>query len=244
MTIETKLGIVAALEREVSDLIAGWPHREIVHSGHTWELWESKDAVLICVGTGFERAYLGTKVLIETARPEVVTSIGFAGAATPDIAVGEVFLPAEVLRLSNGARYPCECGKGLLATLEDVAGPEQKRDLAERFGVVAVDMESAGVAKAAHEAGRRFLAVKTISDTLDDDVEFVSRFVRPEGFQTERFVAHIAVRPRLWGAVGRLARNSGVASKALTPVLASLTQDVETFVARHTSTLRDRGGDS
>lgn len=242
MSGKTKLGIVAALEREVRPLLARWPRRMVAQSGHDWPLWESESAVLICVGTGLERAYLGTKVLVETARPEVITSIGFAGGVGPDMAVGEIFVPSEVLRLSNGARYPTECGKGLLATLEDVAGPEQKRDLAERFGVRAVDMEAAGVAKAAHEAGRRFLTVKAISDAVDDDVAFVGKFVQPEGFHAERFVAHIAVRPRLWPAVARLARSSSLASKALGQFMAPFTKDFDAAIASYQASGTTRTG--
>lgn len=231
MSGKTKLGIVAALEREVSPLVASWSRRVVAQGGHEWPLWESENAVLICVGTGLERAYLGTKVLVETARPEVVTSIGFAGAVAQGVAVGDIFVPSEVLQLTNGGRFQTEFGKGLLATLEDVAGPDLKRDLAIRFGVGAVDMEAAGVAKAADEAGRRFLAVKVISDAVDDDVAFVGQFVEPEGFHTERFVAHIAVRPRLWPAVARLARNSSVASKALGRFMAPLARDFDTAFA-------------
>lgn len=233
MSAEAKLGVVVALEREVSSLVEHWKPKTVVHGGVSWHLRESDKSVVIFVGTGFRRAYAGTKVLIETARPEMVTSVGFAGAASPDIAVGDVLVPAEVVRYSNGQRYRTEGGRGVLATVEAVATPEFKGELAVGLGVTAVDMEAAGVAQAAQEAGRRFVAVKAISDDHGEDLDLVTKFVKPEGFQTGRFVAHVAFRPRLWPAVNRLARNSSIASRSLASALTSLIQNVDAFVERN-----------
>jgi nucleoside phosphorylase len=233
VTTGKKLGIVVALEREISPLVDGWRQKTVTSGGVQWNLRESEDAAVIFVGTGSRRAYLGTKVLVESVRPEVVTSIGFAGAAAPDIAVGDVVIPAEIVRYSNGQRYRADCGRGVLATVDEVAGPEEKSHLATGLGVIAVDMEAAGVAQASQEAGRRFFAVKAISDSQSENVDLVSKFVQPEGFQTGRFVAHIAVRPQLWPTVGRLARNSSVASRALASSVTGMMKDVDAFIEQN-----------
>ena len=48
-----------------------------------------------------------------------------------------------------------------------VGSPDQKRLLGERWKAIAVDMESAGVAQAASEAGLPFTAVKSITDPVE-----------------------------------------------------------------------------
>ena len=46
----------------------------------------------------------------------------------------------------------------------------EKRALAERWGAIAVDMESLAVAQIARDTKTRFLAVRSISDDLSEDL--------------------------------------------------------------------------
>jgi hypothetical protein len=104
-------------------------------------------------------------------------------------------------------------------TAETVAGEERKRVLFTRFQAQAVDMEAAAVAAVAAERGCEFLALKVISDTLESKVDFVTPFVRPEGFRVGAFLAHLSVRPWLWTAVRDLHRNSARAAENLSHTL-------------------------
>ncbi len=111
-------------------------------------------------------------------------------------------------------------------------GRALKQEAAARFGALAVDMEAAGVAAAAAEYGREFAAIKAISDGAEEDLGFLSGFVKPEGFETGRFVAHIALRPGLWPSVAALNRNSKLAAKALEGAVGECMSDWRSFSAK------------
>jgi len=97
-----------------------------------------------------------------------------------------------------------------------MAGPRQKAKLREAFGADAVDMEAAGVARAAEARGVGFGAMKVISDEFDFEFPALERFVSADGrFLATRFAGFVALRPWLWPRVIRLARDSRRATGAL-----------------------------
>jgi hypothetical protein len=104
-----------------------------------------------------------------------------------------------------------------------------------RFGALAVEMEAIGVAAAAADCGREFAAIKAISDGAGDEMDFLSGFLTPEGFGTARFIAHIALRPELWGRVAALERHSRLASAALKSAAEECNKDWRAFAAKHSS---------
>jgi len=108
-----------------------------------------------------------------------------------------------------------------------------KQDALKRFAALAVDMEATGVAAAAAEAGREFAAIKVISDGANQDMEFLADFVKPEGFMTARFLAHIALRPELWPSVAALQANGKMASEALNKAVNECLDDWRGFAAKH-----------
>jgi hypothetical protein len=144
-----------------------------------------------------------------------VISIGFAGATKPKLHAGDIVIPAQVLFAGTGERIATAFGQGAIATLNEVAGRDRKAEFWNSDQVSAVEMEAAGVARAANGSGLRFAAIKVVSDELDEDTDFVAPFVRPEGFDTAGFLKYVGVRPKLWPAVARLKRNSELASAAL-----------------------------
>ena len=74
-----------------------------------------------------------------------------------------------------------------------------------------------------------FAVVKVISDELDFDFPATERFVDSNGqFLEGRFAWFAAVRPWLWPQVGRLARNSKRASRALSDWLRKLNAESTT----------------
>jgi nucleoside phosphorylase len=236
-TDAVEFGFVAALEREVSGLIQGWSVVQCASRVRTADeprrIYCNKGAALICAGTGVERAYVAAKALIEECSPKVIISIGFAGSCVPQLQPGTVVVPATLLQEATGKAFHCAFGGGRLVTLDRVAGRDLKRGAFARFGALAVDMEAAGVAAAATEYGKEFAAIKAISDGAEDDLEFLSSFVKPEGFETGRFIGHIALRPGLWPSVAALKRNSRLAATALASAVGECTNDWRTFSAKY-----------
>lgn len=235
-TNSVEFGFVAALEREVSGIVRGWSRTNVEIAGAPLGIYRNQNAALICAGTGVERAQTATKVLIEKCSPKVIISLGFAGSCVPHLHPGSIVVPSILLEANTGRRFHCAFGLGQLVTLDRVAGRAVKQEAHASFGALAVDMEAAGVATAAAEYKRDFAAIKVISDGAEEDLGFLGSFVKPEGFETGRFIAHIALRPRLWPSVALLSRNSKLATTALEGAVGECMSDWRSFSAKHSDT--------
>jgi len=211
-----KFGIVAALEREVEEFTRKSAVSHRVHDGRTVKVFERGDTVLVCSGIGRQAARRATEALITLWHPETVQSVGYAGALTPALKVGELIRPARITDAGDGSSLEISHGHGILVTASCTATSEQKRRFAEMYRADAVDMEAAAVAKGAEARGIRFSALKVISDSVDFDMPPTDRFVTSEGqFRSGRFVLFAALRPWVWGTVATLAKNSKAATRVL-----------------------------
>jgi adenosylhomocysteine nucleosidase len=217
-----KLAIVAALEREVSPLVENWGVVEGEHQGRKFKFFEHGNEVLVCGGIGVEAARRATEAVIALYQPRMVQSVGFAGALDRSLKVGAILTPALVIDARDGSRIePAIPGEGVLVTIAQVAGREQKKQLAKAYGAQLVDMEAAAVAKGAQVRGIAFSAVKVISDEIGFELPPTEECIDGDGqFETGRFVAFVAIRPWLWARVLRLWKNSSIAAKALCNFLA------------------------
>jgi adenosylhomocysteine nucleosidase len=216
MSNSTKVAMVAALEREVRPLVKRWRTIEREYEGRRFKFFESGQAVLVCGGIGVEAARRATEAVIALYEPELVQSVGFAGALDPALKVGEIFSPGRVIDARDGSSVETGTGCGVLVSAASIAGAEQKGKLADAYGAQAVDMEAAAVARGAQARGMRFMAVKAISDERSFAMPPMECFVAGDGqFRAGKFVTFAAVRPWLWPRVIQLARNSARASGAL-----------------------------
>src|SRR5882724_4825240 len=215
-----RIAIVAAMKREVAPLIRTWKVRPIEHGGRRYQLFENKEASLICAGVGPEAARRATEAIIQEVRASHILSVGFVGALDPALKVGEVFEPRTVINAGDGARTDTGCGQGTLVSFSRVAGREQKKKLREAYSAAAVDMEAGAVAQGAQLRGISFGALKVVSDEAGFVMPPVEDFISADGsFRRACFGLHVAVRPWLWGAKIALARNSARATKALCAAL-------------------------
>lgn len=223
-----KLGIVAALEREIRPLVAtkNWQKQVHDYNGRQFTFFESDDAVVVCGGVGGESARRATEAVISLYAVDTICSVGFAGALGPNMRVGEIIRPGKVIDVSDGSATVIPGGTGTLLSSASVAGTLQKAKLRESYGAQAVDMEAASVARGADARRVRFVAIKVISDELGFDMPDLRTFIRRDGkFRSGAFVLHAAIRPWLWSKIGQLARNSSRASAALCKELEALIAD-------------------
>lgn len=219
------VAIVAALEREVWPFVKDWPVTRREYDGHSFKFFEASGIVLVCGGMGSEAARRAAEAVIGLYHPGVIISAGFAGALDPGLAVGHTLTPRHVIDARDGSRTDSGGGEGILVTFEDVADVEQKARLGAAYGAHAVDMEAAAVARSAQVHGVRFLACKVISDTTGRGLPPIARFIGKDGgFQTGRFLSHVALRPWLWPGVLRLARDSALAAGKLREALVATTR--------------------
>ena len=217
----SKVAIIAAMERELAPLVRGWKKGALSSAGKTFALFEGDGVLAVVAGIGRKNAEQAARAVVAQYRPALLISAGLAGALIRSLKAGSVFTPSLVVDAADGSEYRCvadvgHVSGGILVSSEEIAGAEAKKELVTRFHGLVVDMEAAGVAKAAQQGQIGFRSVKAISDEADFAMPPLARFIASDGtFQSGRFAAWAAVRPWQWMKVAALARNSGRATAAL-----------------------------
>ncbi|HUD57421.1 MAG TPA: hypothetical protein VMR02_19475 [Terracidiphilus sp.] len=217
----TRTAIVAAMSGELKPLVRGWQHKS--HNGiHTWAHRDDNLYVAACAGTGQAAATRAFAEIEKDSPIDLVFSIGWAGALTPDLAPGTSHNVAGVIDVQTGERFRCDAGAGelWLATSPKVADEAEKRRLASTYNAALVDMEAAAIARLAQMRGIPFYAIKGISDPLNAKLPDFNRFLSAQGqFQLFRFGIFAAIRPWYWPSLARMGENSRRASQGITESL-------------------------
>jgi len=217
----SKIAIIVAMERELAPLVRGWKRSSIDCAGRMVACFESQEMVAVAGGIGCKNAEHAAKAVVAHYHPESLVSAGLAGALIRSLKIGSIVTPNVIVDAATGTEYRCatgggSIGGGILVSTDEVTGAETKQKLVEHFHALIVDMEAAGVARVAQQAGLGFRCVKAISDEADFVMPPLSRFVDAEGrFQTSRFAGWAAFRPRYWAKIAALARNSRRATEVL-----------------------------
>jgi adenosylhomocysteine nucleosidase len=215
-----KVAVVAAMRMELAPLL-----RDVVSKRVDGIEYFELDAGVVAVGgVGRAAATRTAEAVMVKYQPSKVLSAGLVGAITAKLKVGDVVHAREVIDADSGARFvSADGGNGTLVTASSVSGPEEKRKLALRWNADVLDMEGAAVAEQAQRSGIPFSAVKAVSDEVDFVMPPLGKFVNDEGkFETLRFLAYVAFRPKWWNDVRELSANSRKASKSLCAVLQHL----------------------
>ena len=202
-----RVAIVAAMFREVHPLVREMQPFKYLPDKHV-QMYQNEHAIVSYAGMGRERATIASQAAIATGEVSALVSVGWAGGLNPGAVAGKVVEPSVVIDALSEERYPAGGSGGTLVTVERVAGLEEKRRLGELYHGDYVDMEASAVAECAREAGIPFYCFKAISDAHDARLPDMNRFSRNGRFSVWRFIAHIGVRPSLWGAVSEMSRAS------------------------------------
>ncbi len=146
-------------------------------------LFQGRRVVVVDAGIGLEAARRATERTITRYRPNWVISAGFASALQPGIRRGHLVMVDTVIGRNNDAYHvglkldpqTAAISRGLhvgrlLSVEHPVRSADKKRTLAEQHAALAYDTETAGVAEACHRMKTRFLAVRVISEAVDDVV--------------------------------------------------------------------------
>jgi Phosphorylase superfamily len=169
-------------------------------------------------------------------RPKVVLSAGFAGALQPGYAVGDVVLATEVVD-DEGNRWPADwpgelpagdwrppLHRSRVVTVPRLsATPEEKQALGSRHNAVAVDMESAFVARFCGRHGVPFGCVRAISDDVGMTLSpWLVEVLSGGRVSVDRLLAALVTSPRLAGELWRLAGQTRRAAEQLGRALGEL----------------------
>lgn len=187
-----------------------------------------------CAGASLERAYGGARKLIQDGAGALV-SFGIAGGLAADLTPGAVLLATTVLDTQGGqwqtstswrsaaaAIVPDAMAGILISSAVAAASPNEKTRLNRDHEALAVDMESAGVARAAAEAECPFLVVRVIADPFDRPLPSAAlEGIDAEGRQRPfRVISKLLSRPWELAGLLRLSRDSQTALKELGRVAA------------------------
>lgn len=202
-------------------MVKDWPVHRRQHDERWFKFFEKDGVALVCGGIGAEAARRAAEAILTLYHPALIISAGFAGGLDASLRAGDTLIPQHVIDADDGSRTEHAFGHGVLVSFQNVADIKQKAKLGKAFGAQAVDMEAAAVARCAEAHGVKFLACKVISDASDSRMLPIMRFVGSDGrFYPLRLLAHVVLRPWLWGRLFRLAQDSAMAAAKLCEALA------------------------
>ena len=226
---QAPFGLVAAFSWEVRPLLRR--QNGVARDGPFYSFWLRGQPVWLAVaGMGAEHSFRAARDLVERGRVRGLVTLGFAGALADSLAPGEIVIADQVLDQQSGARFACDgelfpmggARRGnLLSVSSVITAAAEKRRLAREWGAVAADMESAGVARAAAQAGVPFCAIKAITDTSGQSISIDFTRCRSEhnGLSVRRIMREALRSPRGIRDMWMLAHGARAAARSLAAAL-------------------------
>ena len=243
--MNSPIGLVVALPSEARTLLGPGPLQPMDGYGlRRLKVNSELDLILASAGVGIDAARIAAQGLI-THGVSALVSVGLAGGLAPGIAAGHIILSSQLLQTDGrrvfGAWKPDAqgiegayrhltarripvCRGTILTVAEAVLTHDAKAALFVKFRGLAVDMESAAVARVAAEAGLPFFGVRAICDPVERTVpNELAAFLDAGGkIRPGTIAMSLARRPALvvdmWG-MGRLFSSARKALKHAWQVL-------------------------
>ncbi len=215
------IGIIAALKQEADPFIKGlddYGSRRAgsctIHEGTV----AGRPISLIISGVGGRAARDAAGLLIGSSRPNLIISIGFAGGLTEKAAAGTVVIGSELvddagrrdtLTVPDGFVPPAGGMRGVILTSRGfIHAVDHRRQLRQRFGAVAVDMESIHIGRIARAAAIPVLVVRVITDDVSAELPVMGRVMTKEGqIDIGRAIPYFLFHPGTIGPFVRFVRN-------------------------------------
>ena len=233
------LGIVVALQTEARSL-GSLPltASTMVHL--------STSTLLYIAGMGAKQAQLAAEALM-AKNVSALLSWGCAGALHSKLSPGSLVVPKMVIypekgifsadkgwhnRLSNRLADQFEIfTEPLVQSTSTLRSRAEKLDFFQQNKAIAVDMESASVAKAAVEADLPFMAIRAIVDPFEQNVppSFFKAISQRGRLQPFHLLANLARRPADLLILNQLRRNFNAARNTLTTVASLVGEDFLAF---------------
>jgi adenosylhomocysteine nucleosidase len=207
-----------------------------------------KPCILVQTGIGKRRAEKATAFVLERYPVTAMISLGFAGALTADLRIGDVVVCFTVRRASGFEKedgqveaYAADANLMALASSKPAdgstrfclgssvtvrrlaSGLRRKQELSREFHAQIVDMESYWIAGMASERQVPFITVRSISDTLQDDLRPLDQILDSEGrLLWKRVVPYFLLHPQHLASVSAAFSNMRRAKRNLTTFISQL----------------------
>ena len=201
----------------------------------------SGEVVFLRTGLGIHRSGSSLTSLLGELHPDLIVSLGFAGALYEGSAAGDLIWASRVIFLSDrtscaeGAELPeiflpeskrvadrlagiISIREGCIVTLEDlVRKPEIRKRLPAEVSLPVCDMETFVLARIAAQQGIPFFAARSVSDTLDHEIppELLDIFDESGRILYLRLSKRVLYKPKLLMDMVHLRSNSEKAAKSL-----------------------------
>ncbi len=248
------VGIVFALGIEsggMEDLLEGI----VTTQGHGFTVkqggYKGRHVAMVRSQAGTKAAGRATQALIAGHKPRWIICAGFAGGLVAGLKRHDMIMAESVINTAGKrlrvdlrvdpeslAKTPGVHVGGILTSEKIARLPSQKRSLGERYPALAVDMESFAVAEACREEQVRFLAVRVITDPVEEQLPAdVERLLR----QNTRVSRMGAVVGAVWNRPGsvkdmwQLRENALLASDRLAKFLGAT---IEQLVPKDSHNIR------
>jgi adenosylhomocysteine nucleosidase len=168
--------------------------------------FKNRETVLVQTGMGKERAENATRFILEQYPITAIISLGFAGALALELRIGDVVVcstlycapgseqkkqrleplapDASLLSLASqgppDGAIPFCLGSGVTVLQLD-ANPQKMQEFSETFHAHIIDMESYWIARIASARQIPFIAIRSISDTIQHSVQPFDRILASDG---------------------------------------------------------------
>jgi adenosylhomocysteine nucleosidase len=244
------IGIITAMTQESDAMLRLVEQRECTNLGsfrcYRFRL-SDRDCWLILSGMGIQRAAQATQALLAATRPQLLVSLGIAGAVNEDLEIGDVVAARNTCQLDKGVLGPLQS----LACLSDAALQSAARALEpggaslyygtavtthgslitqpqpEGMSNPVLEMETAGIIGVAREEGIPLLSVRAISDGPQAPIPFDLEGMMDEEYnvRTGQILQTILRHPRMVPQLLRMGRNTRkAADNAAIALVAALRQ--------------------
>jgi adenosylhomocysteine nucleosidase len=203
-----------------------------------------REVSIVECGVGQKAAARATAEAIKFYQPKWIVSAGFGGGLDNTLRRGHIVMADEVINSAGETigvdlrldRESIAATKGLhvgrLITVDSILRePSERRDLAEKHDAIACDMETFGVAAACREQGVPLLAIRIISDAVDDELPpEIEHLLKQKSLAGKLGAAAGAVLKRFSAAkdLWKLREDALKASDRLAKFLVGVTQQLET----------------
>ncbi len=206
---------------------------------------ENGEVILLRTGVGVRDSESSLTSLLGELRPDLIVSLGFAGALYEGLAAGDLVWASRVFFLADGTadaeipEIPLSESKGMadrlagiipiregcIVTLESlVKKPEIKRRLPAEIPFPVCDMETFVLARTAIQQGIPFFAARSVSDTSEHEIpsELLDIFDESGKILYLRLSKRILQKTGLVTDMVRLRRDSKKAARSLGSLVRAL----------------------
>lgn len=185
----------------------------------------SRRVRILITGMGGKNAERAYRKILESGRPEIVLSCGFAGGLNPELVTGDVVFSAEHEFPFKTELYKHGAKPGIFFCAERVAvSAAEKRVLRLHTGADAVEMESEVIRRICVEQKIPSATIRVISDAALEDMplDFNKLMSSEYELSLSKIVLAVLMNPRKIPALLTLRKTTQAAAQNLSRVLESL----------------------